>query len=81
MKKPIIKIIKRDAEVAPARPSAQTPNEILMQQQKDKIDGDRDMASAVKTWITERRENSKAEELNAKDSLFAWNDEASTEPA
>ncbi len=81
MKKPLIKVIKRDAEDASVQPSAPTPNEILMQQQKDKAEGDRDMASAVKTWITERRENSKAEELQAKDSLFAWNDEGSTEPA
>ena len=72
MKKRLIKVIKAEVENAP--PPAPTPNEILMQQQKDKAEGDRDMVSAVKTWITERRENSKAEEISAKDSRFAWKD-------
>ena len=74
-----VKVIKRDAEDAP--PPAPTTKEILVQQEKDRVDGDRDMASNVKTWITERRENNAAEELDAKNSLFAWNDEDSTEPA
>ena len=79
MKKQVIKIIKRDAEqVLPPTPTAE---ETIIQQQQDKAVDDRDMASNVKTWITERRENNAAEELDAKNSLFAWNDEASTEPA
>ena len=73
MKKRLIKVIKADAENAP--PTEPTPKEILMQEQKDKADGDREMVSAVNTWITERRENSRAEEVSAKDSRFAWKDD------
>ena len=75
MKKRPIKVIKADAENAP--PPAPTSKEILMQQQKDKAEGDRDMVSAVKTWITERRENSRAEEISAKDSRIIWKEDQS----
>ena len=73
MKKPVIKVIKRDAEAAlPPEPTAEA---ILIQQQQDKADGDREMVSAVKNWITERRENSRVEAIDAKDSRIAWHDE------
>ena len=73
MKKSVIKVIKRDAEAVP--PPAPTAEAILIQEQQDKAEGDRDMASAVKGWITERRENSRVEAIDAKDSRIAWHDE------
>ena len=62
MKKRPIKVIKADAEPAPLPPPVQ----------KDKVDGDREMASAVKGWITERRENSRTEAIDSRDSRIAW---------
>jgi hypothetical protein len=72
MKKPVIKVIKRDAEAAP-RP-APTAEALLIQEQQNKAEGDRDMASAVKGWITERRENSRVADSDASDSRRAWHE-------
>ena len=70
MKKRVIKVIKPGAEsVPPPAPSAEA---ILIQQQQDKVEDDRDMASNVKNWITERRENSLVEASDANDSRKAW---------
>lgn len=79
MKKAVIKVIKRDAEAV--KPPAPTAEAVLIQQQQDRADDDRDMASAVKGWITERRENSRVEAIDAKDSRIAWHDEDSNKPA
>ena len=70
MKKRDIKIIKREAE--DASPPAPTIEEILIRQEKAEADGERDMTVAVKTWISERRENNQAEEIDAGNRLFAW---------
>ena len=78
MKKRLIKVIKSDAE--PALPDAPTTKEILIQQEKDKVEDDRDLASNVKNWITERRENSRVEESDAKDSRIAWNEKNPIKP-
>ena len=78
MKKRVIKVIKPGAETAP--PPAPTTKEILIQEEKDKAEDDREMAGAVKNWITERRENSRVEDLDAKDSRIAWKHDASTKP-
>ncbi|MGH7783928.1 MAG: hypothetical protein ACREO5_08850 [Candidatus Binatia bacterium] len=77
MTKRIIKIIKRDAEEQ--RPPAPTTEEILVQQQKDDADEKRDMTKAVKNWISERRENSKAEEIHSNSQLFDWDSDNSPE--
>lgn len=74
MKKTVIKVIKRDAEAV--QPPAPTAEAILIQEQQDKAEDDRDMASAVKGWITERRENSRVEAIDAKDSRIAWHDDS-----
>ena len=81
MKKRVIKIIKREAEDVSRPPLTPTADEILMQQQKDDVDGERDMTKAVKNWISERRENSKAEEVYSNRQLFEWDTENSTESA
>ena len=70
MKKRVIKVIKPGAEnAAPPEPTAEA---ILIQQQQDKVEDDRDLASNVKNWITERRENSLVEASDASDSRKAW---------
>lgn len=79
MTKRVIKIIKRDAEEPP--PTAPSAAEILMQQQKDEADEKRDMTKAVKNWISERRENSKAEEIYSNSQLFDWDAESPPENA
>ena len=79
MKKRLIKVIKSDAEPAPR--DAPTTREIRIQEEKDKVEDDRDMASNVKNWITERRENSRVEESDAKDSRIAWNEKNPIKPA
>lgn len=81
MKKRVIKIIKREAEDVSRPPLTPTADEILMQQQKDNVDGERDMTKAVKNWIHERRENSKAEEVFSTNRLFEWDDGGPTESA
>ena len=78
MTKRVIKIIKRDAKTLRHLP-APTAEEILMQQEKDEADEKRDMTKAVKNWISERRENSKAEEIYSNSQLFDWNGEGSPE--
>ena len=70
MKKRVIKIVKRDAIDAPL--PEPTADEILVQQQKEDAEDDRDMATTVTGWIKERRKNNVAEEKDAADSLFAW---------
>ena len=76
MTKRPIKIIKRETdEVSPPPP---TTDQILMQQQKDEAEGERDMKKAVKNWISERRENSKAEEVYSNRALFDWDPDDST---
>ena len=70
MTKRTIKIIKR--ETAETSLNAPTPDQILMQQQKDEIEDERDMKKAVKNWISERRENSRAEEVYSNRQLFEW---------
>ena len=70
MKKRVIKVIKSDAEPVP--PTAPTTKEIRIQVEKDRVEDDRDMASNVKNWITERRENSRVEENTAKNNRVAW---------
>ena len=77
MKKRSIKIIKRDTKRTP--PAAPTADEILMQQQKEESDEKRDMTKAVKNWINERRENSKAEEIYSNSQLFDWDADPSAE--
>ena len=75
MKKRVIKVIKPGAGNAlPQEPSAEA---ILIQQQQDKAEDDRDLASNVKNWITERRENSLVEASDASDSRKAWHDKNS----
>ena len=68
MTKRPIKIIKREAGETP--PPELTTDEILMQQQKDDAEGERDMKNVVKNWISERRVNSKAEEVYSTRQLF-----------
>jgi hypothetical protein len=73
MSKRPIKIIKRESEgIAPPAPTA---DEILMQRLKDNADDERDITKAVKNWISERRENSKAEEVYSNRQLFEWDTE------
>lgn len=79
MKKPLIKVIKRDAGTVP--PPAPSAEEILIQQQLDKVVDDREMAVAVKGWITERRENSRVEAIDAKEDRMAWHAEPTDKPA
>jgi|KBSSwiStaDraftv2_1062776.scaffolds.fasta_scaffold76302_3 hypothetical protein len=75
MSKRPIKIIKRESgEIVPSPP---TDREILMQQQKNEVEDERDMKKAVKNWISERRENSKAEEVYSNRQLFDWDSEES----
>ena len=69
-KRRAIKIIKREAECE--APPAPTADEIMMRQQKDEADGDRDMTKAVKNWINERRENSEAEVIFSNSMIFEW---------
>ena len=69
-KKRAIKIIKREAECDPPPPP--TADEIMMRQQKDEAEGDRDMTKAVKKWINERRENSEAEVVFSNSMIFGW---------
>ena len=76
MKKRVIKVIKPGAENAP--PPAPSAEAILIQQQQDKVEDDRDLASNVKNWITERRENSLVEASDASDSRKAWHDKNSS---
>ena len=76
MKKRVIKVIKPGAEnAAPPEPTAEA---VLNQQKQDKAEDDRDMASAVKGWINERRENSLVEASDASDSRKAWHDKNSS---
>lgn len=70
MKNRVIKVIKPGAEHA--APPAPTAEAILIQQQLDKVEDDRDMASNVKNWITERRENRGVEDSVASDSRKRW---------
>jgi hypothetical protein len=77
MSKRPIKVIKRESDgVAPPAPTA---DQILMQQQKDVAGEERDMKKAVKNWISERRENSKAEEVYSNRQLFDWDTEQGDE--
>ncbi len=71
MKKRVIKVIKSGAEIAPPPPP--TTKEIRIQVEKDRVEDDRDMASNVKNWIDERRENSIAEQKTANIDRVAWN--------
>lgn len=73
MSKRPIKIIKRES--GRLVPSTPTDSEILMQQQKDEVEDERDMKKVVKNWISERRENSKAEEVYSNRQLFDWDSE------
>jgi hypothetical protein len=69
MTRRVIKVIKRESESpAPPAPSAE---EILIKKKKDEADDQRDMAAAVEDWISERRENKKAEEVFANSALFS----------
>ena len=79
MKKRLIKVIKADAESA--APKTPTTKERRVLEHKVKVEGDREMTSTVKNWISERRENRKDEELDAKDSRFAWSEDDAPEPA
>ena len=47
--------------------------EIRIQQEKEDADDLREMTGNVKNWITERRENSIAEQKTAKIDRVAWN--------
>ena len=78
MKKRDIKVIKRDAE--DATPLPPTTEQVVLQEKKDKADDDRGLALTVKAWISDRRENSEAERIDAQDSRVAWNDETSKDP-
>ncbi len=72
MKKRLIKVIKLGAEdLAPPAPSAEA---VISQQKQDKADDDRGLASAVKGWISERRENSRVADSDASESRRAWHE-------
>ena len=71
MKNREIKVIKSGAE--PALPPKPTTREIKIQLEKDEADDLREMTGNVKNWITERRENSIAEQKTAKIDRVAWN--------
>ena len=79
MKKRDIRVIKRDAEDITSPSPAPTAEQVLIKEQKDKAEDNRGLALTVKTWITDRRENSEAERLDAQDSRVAWNDESTEE--
>ena len=70
MKKRQIKILKRDALPESAPPP--TTEELALQQIKSDADDQRDLVDNVKIWISERSENSKAEDIDSKKRLFAW---------
>lgn len=76
----VIKIIKRDSELVRRRPKP-TTGEILMLQQRDEADENRDVTKAVNNWIIERRENSKAEGIYSNKQLVDWHVDGSAEPA
>ena len=70
MKNRVIKVIKPGAESsAPPAPSAEA---VLNQQKQEKAEDDRELASAVKGWISERRENSRVADSDASESRRAW---------
>ncbi len=71
MKKRLIKVIKSGAE--PAAPAAPTTKEIRIRQEKEDIEDLREMTGNVKNWITERRENSLAEQKSDKKNRVDWN--------
>lgn len=70
MKERSIKVIKSGEANAP--PPAPTAEAVLIQQEMDKAEDNRDLASNVKNWITERRENSLVEANDANDSRKKW---------
>jgi hypothetical protein len=78
MKKRTIKVVKRDQENAQPEPIL-SAEEILVQQQKDAADEDRDMTKAVKNWISERRENSQVEESYSNSLLLGWDPDGPVE--
>jgi len=63
MRKHPIKVIKRD--VVPVPLPVPSADELLIEQQKVKDTEERGMADTVKNWISERRENSRAEDEDA----------------
>jgi hypothetical protein len=78
MKKRDIKVIKRDDDntISPPR----TTEQVLLKEQEDKAEDDRGLALAVKGWISDRRENSEAERLEAKDNRIAWDEDTTKKP-
>lgn len=70
MKKREIKILKRDA--LPTPPPPPTTEELALRQIKSDADDQQDLVDNVKNWISERSENSKAEDIDSKKRLFAW---------
>lgn len=73
MKKRVIKVVKRDAVTAP-EPEL-SADDLLLLEQKEAAEDDREMASTITGWIKERRKNNDAEEKDAANSLFAWENE------
>ena len=71
MKDRVIKVIKSGTE--PAAKPGPTTGEIRIQLEKEEAEEVRGMTGAVKNWITERRENSLAEQKTAKLDRHAWN--------
>ena len=71
MKDRIIKVIKSGTEPA-AKPAPNTRERLVLQEKEDAEDL-REMTGNVKNWITERRENSIAEQKTAKLDRNAWN--------
>jgi hypothetical protein len=64
MTKRKIKVVKRDAPVQP--PPVPEPKPV--------VDTDRGISNAVKSWITERRKNSEAEQTSDEVKFVGWQD-------
>jgi len=62
MTKRKIKVVKRDAPIQPAP----------VPEPKPPVDTDRGISNAVKSWITERRENSIAEQTSNEVKFVGW---------
>jgi hypothetical protein len=81
MTKRTIKIIKRDDASSLTQKPEPTAEATLIREEKDRVDGERDMVNAVSGWITDRSKNRKAEETEASQQLFSWDGGDTTEPA
>jgi hypothetical protein len=64
MKKDAIKILKRNSEAEKTQSAADAP--------KVESETQRTIVNAVKDWISERRENSRAEKDFSDDEILRW---------